>query len=333
MHATPAKQGGFRLFVFLSLAAVVAFILMGGQDIAKNIPNSLSKSVPASVSDLSLSRWRTSKATSVASTPKSRPDTLVVYAYYEDDDKLGLRNANFFIEHGLHASADFIFILQGEAPNLRHSIPNEPNIRVIQRDNTCMDLGAYGEVFRAEPELATRYKKFIFLNASVRGPFLPMWSEACWTNAFTSRLSETTKLVSMSGHCMFNIFQMQSMAFATDPQGLSVFLEEDTFACTDDHQEAITHEVHMAEKFWTKHGWESYGLLTALHGDPSYADTHACKSTDQNEDHMFNNGYYGFNVHPFESIFTKMNRDINPEMMDKFTSWFDRMQYSSYDHC
>ncbi|GAM88308.1 hypothetical protein ANO11243_063410 [Dothideomycetidae sp. 11243] len=123
------------------------------------------------------------------------------------------------------------------------------------------------------------------------------------------------------------------MAFATDSLGLSAFLAEDTFACANDHQGAIDHEVHMAEKLWTKYGWESYGLLTALHGDPSYEGGRDCKATSETYDHMYDNGYFGFNVHPYETMFMKTNRKINPEMIRKFTSWFDRMNYSSYDHC
>ena len=29
----------------------------------------------------------------------------------------------------------------------------------------------------------------------------------------------------------------------------------------------------------------------------------------------------------------KANRDINSNMLDKYTEWHDRMEYSSYDYC
>lgn len=43
--------------------------------------------------------------------------------------------------------------------------------------------------------------------------------------------------------------------------------------------------------------------------------------------------YFGFNLHPYETIFMKANRNVNPLMMAKMTEWHMRMNYSSYDYC
>ena len=122
----------------------------------------------------------------------SAKETLIFYAYHHTDN--ALINGRFFLDHGLHDSADFIFILNGEAPEFSNMIPIKDNIRKFQRDNTCMDMGSYGEIIQANNLLSKRYKKFIFLNASIRGPFLPTWSDSCWSTIFTRTITDGMKV-------------------------------------------------------------------------------------------------------------------------------------------
>ncbi|KAH8794657.1 hypothetical protein BGZ57DRAFT_920965 [Hyaloscypha finlandica] len=92
------------------------------------------------------------------------PLPLVLYAYSESET--ARPNLEFFIRHALNEAADFIFILNGET-DAAAIIPNLPNIRVVQRDNGCYDLGSYAEVLQRD-HLWKGYKKFIMLNANLR---------------------------------------------------------------------------------------------------------------------------------------------------------------------
>jgi hypothetical protein len=126
---------------------------------------------------------------STETTLSDRP--LILYAYKESAN--AIENIDFFLNQGLHSNADFVFILNGNN-TVRSSIPtNRPNVRVIERPNTCFDLGAYGEVLRAD-NLWERHRHFILLNASLRGPFLPTWSRDCWTDLFLRRLRDKVKV-------------------------------------------------------------------------------------------------------------------------------------------
>ena len=64
------------------------------------------------------------------------------YVYHETDD--ARPNAEFFIRHGLHSGADFVFILNGET-DLAEVIPKRSNVKVVKRENTCFDIGAHGK--------------------------------------------------------------------------------------------------------------------------------------------------------------------------------------------
>jgi hypothetical protein len=122
---------------------------------------------------------------------------LILYAYSESD--FGRINLAFFVNHGLHDSADFIFILNGETNVDAKVLPvSRPNVRIIKRENTCFDLGAHAEVLTQVQDdgrmLKDRYKRFILMNASIRGPFVPHWSKDCWSSAYLSRLNEKVKV-------------------------------------------------------------------------------------------------------------------------------------------
>jgi hypothetical protein len=140
-----------------------------------------------------------SSVTSLATIPQGgakhipiSPLPLILYAYSESET--ARPNLEFFIRHALNSAADFIFILNGptDAANI---IPTFPNIRIIQRENDCYDLGAYAEVLQKD-NLWKRYEKFIMLNASLRGPFMPYWSGDCWMDMYLRKLTEEVKVLS-----------------------------------------------------------------------------------------------------------------------------------------
>ena len=123
-----------------------------------------------------------------ASVRSERP--LILYAYFETEE--ARFNLEFFIKHALHAQADFVFILSGEN-EAEKIIPVHSNIRHVKRENKCYDLGAYAETLLKD-DLYKRYKKFILLNASLRGPFVPYWSESCWSDLYLNKITDEVKV-------------------------------------------------------------------------------------------------------------------------------------------
>jgi hypothetical protein len=122
--------------------------------------------------------------------PAADGKTLILYAYAESE--AAKENIQYFIHQGLHGAADFIFLLNGET-SVADLIPKKDNIKVISRKNDCFDLGAYGETLRKD-DLWKQYKRFITLNASIRGPFVPYWSGGCWSDLYLSKITEKVKV-------------------------------------------------------------------------------------------------------------------------------------------
>jgi hypothetical protein len=210
-------------------------------------PNLTSPHQPLSVGD----DHTPSTASSYASAAHPKPTPIILYAYAPSG--WALPNLQFFLIHGLHASATFIFIFNGAlnsdlspVESLDGSIAAaltllEPfteeysNIQIIKRPNTCYDLGAYGEVLLANDSALYRsHQRFILINASLRGPFIPFWSRECWSDAYLRQLDELdhmgrqVKLVGMTFNCWSmsepGHRHVQSMLLATDQVGMGIWL-------------------------------------------------------------------------------------------------------------
>lgn len=118
---------------------------------------------------------------------------LILYAYFETENSR--QNFEFFLRHGLHAGADFLFILNGDN-KAEDILPKASNIRYIKRANDCYDLGAFAEVL-LKNDLYKKYNRYITMNASIRGPFLPYWSTGCWSDMYLDRINEKVKVRSL----------------------------------------------------------------------------------------------------------------------------------------
>ncbi|EGX51456.1 hypothetical protein AOL_s00054g155 [Orbilia oligospora ATCC 24927] len=222
-----------------------------------------------------------SAETVALSTPTTSKDDgadrpLILYAYHESPN--ARQNAIFFIHHGLHSAADFIFILNGHT-NLTLLIPSAPNIRIIQRTNTCYDLGAYGE------------------------------------------------LVGMTFNCepIYGVRHLQSMIFATDRIGINTLLSVMS-TCFPNWLSAVYGESNSTRAIINA-GYTVSAMMTSFASQENYADE--CKHGDI----LLEGAYFGDNLHPYETIFQKANRDFGKDVLSRLTEWTDLAGYSSYEVC
>lgn len=270
----------------------------------------------------------------------------MLYTYAES--KTARENLKFFLEKGIHDGADFIFIFNGETDAIS-LVPVHPNIKVVQRENKCFDLGGMGEVLRKN-ELWKRYKRFITMNASIKGPFLPRYaSTACWTDIFLGRVMDTVKLVGTTVNCQPSP-HVQSMLWATDDIGMGILLDpalaysvpqDDHWGTVDDpvglsfcHEtmDAAVHTELGSTRLITSQGYAVDVLMTAFELSAGAGVEEYCKN-GQFEDILYDKKYYGTNIHPYETIFIKANRDIDPILLEKLSEWHRRNGLSSWDTC
>ncbi|KAI1505282.1 hypothetical protein F5X99DRAFT_368890 [Biscogniauxia marginata] len=319
MLAYASKKQGFIAVLALALVWLSALILSKGSNFFhQNSPN-------AKIGDelIDVPNETLDNVGLLASNPL-RP--LILYAYKESEN--ARENIKFFLSQGLHGAADFIFILNGET-DIAELIPEAENIRIIRRPNTCFDLGAFGEVLRGD-NLWKNYKRFITMNASLRGPFLPYWSNRCWSDAYLERLTEDVKLVGMAVNCAPQA-HVQSMIWATDDVGMDILLDPPASASTPDAWGTVNDTVAFGGCYteFNKAIHAEIGATAAIR-NAGYAISammsafQGMEYIEQCDKHpvdlLFNGNYFGTNIHPYETMFIKANRNIDPVTLDLLTS-------------
>ena len=98
------------------------------------------------------------------------------------------------------------------------------NVLIIKNKNT-KDLCAHTEQLRnASWKLdKQKYKYFIFINSTPRGPFLPNYWTEPWWKVFTNKFSLNPKLAATGPYLSTEFFpHIQSFFIALDSRGLSI---------------------------------------------------------------------------------------------------------------
>jgi hypothetical protein len=200
--------------------------------------------------------------TTTAATTTSSPErTLVMYVYHESNEWYK-DNLRFFIKVAMQDNdnddVDYLLIINGESELPLEGLLAETSaqqvgrVRLLQRPNTCYDGGSMGEVLRAQPHLAGSYRYYVFINSSVRGPFLPRYFQTmakaeaadggsatlAWTSVLTSLLNDEVKLAGTTVSCMGQV-HVQSMVLATDQLGLGLLLKGRVLDCPTSLNDAI----------------------------------------------------------------------------------------------
>ncbi|EKD14376.1 hypothetical protein MBM_07606 [Drepanopeziza brunnea f. sp. 'multigermtubi' MB_m1] len=276
--------------------------------------------------------------------PKGKNDLLVIYVYHETPN--ALVNARFFIDHALHAHADFIFVLNG-ANTLKDLIPSHlPNVQYRERENSCFDLGTHGVVLNENDESNVHnYKRFILMNASVRGPFVPAWVDVCWSDVYMGMITDKVKASSIQRYARIQRPEkkmrmagmtyncqpgfpphVQSMILATDSTGLAVMRNKCLNTCANGHVEGVKCETGLTTAMYES-GYQVDTLMAAYKASANFSYLDICPPTDP----TFNAGYFGFNLHPYETLFFKANRNVDPTIIEHFSKW--HANYSSWDAC
>ena len=254
---------------------------------------------------------------------------LIVYVYYEN----GPHHANFayFLRHALHTAADFVLVINGDiSQEIDDMLPyTMNNVRIIKKNNTCFDFGSYSIALTQLPP--NNYKRYILLNASVRGPFVPMYVNACWSNIFTDRLNHKIKLVGTTFNC-FGLDptqrnpHIQSMLLAVDDVGLHILLS--MFRCYTDKYKSIREvETQLANKIRSA-GYSVDVLMASYHTNKDYYD-----QCNHNDVYGFDKGYFGTYINPYEVVFIKTNNHVDTKTLDVYTWIMDSRNYSSFDYC
>jgi hypothetical protein len=245
--------------------------------------------------------------------------SLVLYSF-SDTDPQYRDNLRYFVRHGVLPGTDYVFVLNGATPFTLPELPG--NARYLRHDNVCYDWGSYGWALD-RIEGWNRYRRYFFVNSSVRGPFTPVYSKRAWTDYMASMLSARVKLAGSTINCE-NGPHVQSYAVATDVIGLEVMRDAGVFVCRKTLADVIQRSELEASKAILAAGY-SIDSLMARYAGVDWTDPKNWRCNGQkNPTQALGNA--GVSVSPMEVMFVKVkDRYVN------LYRWTNALEAVAYD--
>jgi lipopolysaccharide biosynthesis protein len=233
-------------------------------------------------------------------------------------------NLRFFIANGLLDNIDYYFIINGDCTV---SIPTRSNIQIIYRENKGFDFGSYS---CAVKQIINKYDYYVFMNTSVRGPFLIDGSKP-WIDYFIELFNtDDIKIVGTSinifpisrfdGNNLDEIYghppphtHVQSMFFCIDNEyyeylkSKNFFIEETMNDITTIDKIIIYKEFGLSQ-LALNNGW-NINCILSHYKDIDYREIKEdFNSTSYYGDPYYPNRYFGKSIDPFQVIFYKISR-------------------------
>ncbi|KAL4854424.1 hypothetical protein ACK3TF_004779 [Chlorella vulgaris] len=282
---------------------------------------------------------------------------LVSYSYFEKDP-VQRENFDFFITLGMGLdsrfgspqSTDFVIVVNGKVcrpcsrlyPLLQEAPPLLPTLSAVyagegvavlkRAENEGMDFAAHNITLTwlaAQGKLG-RYKYYLFLNSSIKGPFWPNYMPPGWqwTQAYTDLLRGDVKAVGSSLVCLPEVDaggygpKLESWAFAVDQDGLEALLREGVFhlrTCKLCDEGVVVKGEYGLTNSLMKYGYNVDTLMSMYRG-VDWRDRRHWRCN--NNVHPSRHGTYdGITMHPYETVFLKASWHVGEPFVEKYAAW------------
>jgi len=239
----------------------------------------------------------------------------VVYAYYEKNQTY-VNNLLYFLENGIIQSEDihYYIIVNGTCTIIPIC---QPNMTVIRRPNEGFDFGAFGSALEDMTKNNKSYTHYIFINTSCRGPFMPTYVSSRWTDAFTDMLKGNVKLVGPTINLCpkENTLRphVQSYCFAIDHECKEFLTNNGVFSASfQSIYDVIDYQELRMSSLVLDNGW-NINCFVSEYRDRDYKNVinFNRRANSQFGDILFPGKLcFGRNVHPYEVMFIKTERDL-----------------------
>ena len=302
-----------------------------------------------------------------AAVPRSRSSsdiskTLISYSYFEKDP-IQRENFEFFIRHGQpEASESFfhtIYTVSGQVCNpctqltkKMGLVPSQPatfpmgtvtaslvssTVTLLRRaENVGRDFGNHNVslawIQRNDPSALKGFKYFVFINSSVKGPFMPNYFSSAWhwSQAFTSLLNGRVKAVGPSLVCLPEADdatgppapRLESYLFATDHEGLSTVREAGVLDIWESGEQVALNSDNGLTASLFRAGFDVATLLYKYGEGIDWRDSSNWACNDQV--HPNRGCSYGdISQHPFETVFVRTSWGLDSVALHKYSQWMD----------
>jgi hypothetical protein len=252
--------------------------------------------------------------------------TAIIYHYCEVDLKYK-DNFIFFLSTAIRQQAEYFVYISGPCSV---ELPVFPNVRYKYIENKNHDFGGIVDFFKSED--VNLYTAFLFVNSSVRGPFLPNYITQNWDEIFTSRLSDNVGIVGSSinflhaGNQYSQSFKrqygfaepyihVQTTAYAISQGACLLLLKKGFFELTDmlEKNDLINRYEILLSQILMHNDYAISSILPTQEKITLSNKGVELNKTSMHGDSLYRNAFYGRSVSPFESLFVKTNRNMISE--------------------
>lgn len=269
--------------------------------------------------------------------------TLCFYTYFQKNEQYQI-NLMHFLLFGMNDEMDYVFVINGECSI---DFPVRQNIKAIMfRDNIGYDFMAYSHALHVYSDMVPQYQYFVFLNTSVRGPYVSKEKTAdcvavpyAWQNELIQLIeNDDTKKTKLVGTTICMLWDnpksphlnklkqqgfkppfahVQSQLFMMDSECLH-FLKNEIFAFDPNKKpqqqqsflDVIIFKEVMMSQLVILHGWNISCLAKKYMGIDYTTIPPDVNPTSVGGDSYYINAYFGKTLDPFEILFIKTNRDL-----------------------
>lgn len=257
----------------------------------------------------------------------AKSKSVVVYHYFEKDQSY-IDNFCHFLRFGYRLDMDFVIVVAGH-----HTIdlPKAANLQYHFAPNMNFDFGGYAGAIRTL-DLLNHYEHFIFVNSSVRGPFLPLYIGKSWDQILIDLLEPdvgvagTAIALTPAHHSIAKLYHakygvsppneeilahVQSTCYVLPKNSLQYLVNigfyEGAISLSKD-ETVRDYEIRLSQLLLAQ------GLtLKCVLPEYSQVDYRELKNdinpSSREGDSGFLNSYFGRTVHPYESMFIKTSRN------------------------
>jgi len=224
----------------------------------------------------------------------------VIYSYYEGNPDYKM-NLIYFLKKGYLSHVNYIFIVNGSCTV---DFPVRENITVIRRENTGFDFQGYytGLISLKKKNMIKPKNFYIFLNCTVRGPFLPPYvtTHLYWYTPYLDLLTDQVKLVGsvINGYITPHV---QTYMFMMDYEGVNFLLENNFFKTCSTRDECINQQEIALSQLILSKGWNIDCLVPEYHGIDYRKSDAMCHKNDI----RLAKSILGRDLLPYEVIFIK----------------------------
>lgn len=247
----------------------------------------------------------------------------VIYHYFEKNETYK-NNLIFFLGTAICDNIVYYIVISG---NCSVSLPKSDNINYIYVENKNNDFGGYSTLLKS---LKVEYDFYLFVNSSVRGPFIADYYEGRWVDVFVNKLKDNTHLVGGSVNILPNssayyssikklnkysppFNHVQTTAYALTGRAINYLLSIDFYDNTKimTKDEVVEkYEIAMSMEI-AKNGW-SFTSLMPLYNNIDFTQSYIfpINHSSSSGDILHKQSYYARTLNPTELIFIKTNRDM-----------------------